>query len=130
MKVATMIFFYVFIAASVLALSMGNDEYPLDPALRASIEEKLTKYDALEKTFKSIYAPEQLRDDENCLPVGAKCSYNSGPSCCGIRTRCNIWDTQLSANRPRGPARWISKCREYNLGVILDNIGNFFKSLG
>uniref|UniRef100_A0A4Q8KDI5 U40-Deinotoxin-Dsu1b_1 n=1 Tax=Deinopis subrufa TaxID=1905329 RepID=A0A4Q8KDI5_DEISU len=114
MKVATMIFFYVFIAASVLALSMGNDEYPLDPALRASIEEKLTKYDALEKTFKSIYAPEQLRDDENCLPVGAKCSYNS----------------QLSANRPRGPARWISKCREYNLGVILDNIGNFFKSLG
>uniref|UniRef100_A0A4Q8KBY7 U53-Deinotoxin-Dsu1a_1 n=1 Tax=Deinopis subrufa TaxID=1905329 RepID=A0A4Q8KBY7_DEISU len=67
-----MIFFYVFIAASVLALSMGNDEYPLDPALRASIEEKLTKYDALEKTFKSIYAPEQLRDDENCLPVGAK----------------------------------------------------------
>uniref|UniRef100_A0A4Q8KD22 U44-Deinotoxin-Dsu1g_1 n=1 Tax=Deinopis subrufa TaxID=1905329 RepID=A0A4Q8KD22_DEISU len=125
-----MIFLCVLIAASTLALSTGHDEYPLDPALRASIDETLTKYDILEKTFKSIYAPEQLREEENCLPVGSECNYNSGPSCCGIRTRCNIWDTQRPANRPGGPAIWISKCREYNLGIILDSIGNFFKNLG
>uniref|UniRef100_A0A4Q8KAI4 U44-Deinotoxin-Dsu1k_1 n=1 Tax=Deinopis subrufa TaxID=1905329 RepID=A0A4Q8KAI4_DEISU len=124
-----MIFLCVLISASTLALSTGNENYLLDHELKSAIDENLAKYDVLEKTFKSIYSPEQLRDEENCLHVGSKCSFNSGPRCCGIRTRCNIFDTQEPATTPGGSAKWIAKCREYNLGVILEAIGDIVKNL-
>uniref|UniRef100_A0A4Q8K9T1 U44-Deinotoxin-Dsu1d_1 n=1 Tax=Deinopis subrufa TaxID=1905329 RepID=A0A4Q8K9T1_DEISU len=71
-----MIFLCVLISASTLALSTGNENYLLDHELKSAIDENLAKYDVLEKTFKSIYSPEQLREIQVQLQFWAKVLRN------------------------------------------------------
>uniref|UniRef100_A0A2D0PC55 U34-Eretoxin-Ek1e_1 n=1 Tax=Eresus cinnaberinus TaxID=175337 RepID=A0A2D0PC55_ERECI len=126
--------FWVLLLVSAFAIANCDDDSSgslLDPKDMQAIQERLEKMDFLEKIIMEIFGfkKSDARDD-TCLPVGAECHFWSGPNCCGLRTRCVVWDTQLPATKTKSSATWISKCREYNLGVWLDEIGKWFSSWG
>ncbi|XP_035228568.1 uncharacterized protein LOC118200719 [Stegodyphus dumicola] len=127
--------FWVLLVASAFAIANcedgDNSAALLDPKDMEAIQEKLAKMEFLEQILGAIFGFKKpdARDD-TCLPIGAECHFWSGPNCCGLRTRCIVWDTQLTAAYKGGPARWLSKCREYRLGVWLDDIGSWFSSWG
>nr|AKT09042.1 putative neurotoxin LTDF S-05 [Dolomedes fimbriatus] len=100
----------------------------LDVEEMAAIQERLVHYEMMEEMLRSILYPEEKREEEKCLPEGSECKATSGPNCCGISTRCIVWDTQLPAKHGGGSATWISKCRKYKLGVALEAIGDAFKT--
>uniref|UniRef100_A0A4Q8KAM7 U22-Nephitoxin-Nsp1b_4 n=1 Tax=Nephila sp. SGP-2016 TaxID=1905176 RepID=A0A4Q8KAM7_9ARAC len=127
----------IFLIVSCLSLVVSSDNAPISEAELKAIQEKLDRYNLLEAFLRIILdldtkteGREELAEkrEEKCLPIGAPCSFASGPNCCSIRTRCVIWDRQGSDGR--GNAKWTSHCREYNGGVWVDNIINFFKNLG
>uniref|UniRef100_A0A4Q8K4L1 U22-Nephitoxin-Nsp1a_1 n=1 Tax=Nephila sp. SGP-2016 TaxID=1905176 RepID=A0A4Q8K4L1_9ARAC len=124
---------YIFLIVSCLSFVVKSDDTPFNEEELKAIQAKLDKYNLLEAFLRlildldtKIEAREELAErEEKCLPIGAQCSFASGPNCCSIRTRCVIWDRQGSDGR--GNAKWTSHCREYNGGVWVDNIINFFK---
>uniref|UniRef100_A0A2D0PCK2 U44-Eretoxin-Ek1a_1 n=1 Tax=Eresus cinnaberinus TaxID=175337 RepID=A0A2D0PCK2_ERECI len=124
--------YWVLLLISAFAVAACQDNASgLDPRDMEAIQSKLEKYDILEAFLRRLFGidTEKSRDDQ-CIPVGGECHFWSGPNCCGLRTRCVVWDTQLPATKYKSSATWISKCREYRLGVWLDDIGNWFSSLG
>uniref|UniRef100_A0A2D0PDC6 U57-Eretoxin-Ek1a_1 n=1 Tax=Eresus cinnaberinus TaxID=175337 RepID=A0A2D0PDC6_ERECI len=126
--------FWVLLVAYSFTIATCDDDSAgalLDPKDMEAIQDRLAKMDFLELIFREIFGLKQndARDD-TCLPIGAECHFASGPNCCGLRTRCIVWDTQITAAYKGGPARWLSKCREYRLGVWLDDIGSWFSSWG
>ena len=124
-----MIFRFVLLA--VCAAIVAHGELPqLDIEEMAAVQERLANYDMLEEIVRSYLRPEEKRAEEKCIPEGGECTFGSGPNCCGISTRCIIWDTQLPAKRRGGSATWVSKCRKYKGGVAAEAIINFFKNLG
>ncbi|GFQ78120.1 u22-Nephitoxin-Nsp1b_2 [Trichonephila clavata] len=126
----------IFLIVSCLSLVVSSDNASISEAELKAIQEKLDRYNLLEAFLRlildsdaKIEGREELAErEEKCLPIGAQCSFASGPNCCSIRTRCVIWDRQGSDGK--GNAKWTSHCREYNGGVWVDNIINFFKNLG
>ncbi|GFY76620.1 u22-Nephitoxin-Nsp1b_2 [Trichonephila inaurata madagascariensis] len=126
----------IFLIVSCLSLVVSSHNALISEAELKAIQEKLDKYNLLEEFLRlildsdaKIEGREELAErEEKCLPIGAQCSFASGPKCCTIRTRCVIWDRQ----RPdgKGNGKWTSHCREYNGGVWVDNVIKFFKKLG
>ncbi|GBM95376.1 hypothetical protein AVEN_250027-1 [Araneus ventricosus] len=107
-----------------------TDENRLGLSLVA-IQERLDQLQITETIFKVLIEGKEsseARNEAKCLPLGAECSFTSGPRCCSVRTRCVIWDRQGSDNH--GNAKWTSHCREYNFGKGMDAIDKFFKNLG
>nr|AII97481.1 BLTX73 [Nephila pilipes] len=126
----------VFLIVSFLASVISSENLPFSQEELKAIQERLDRLQLLE-TFLSLILDsgtgiEAKKDvaerEEQCLPVGAPCAFFSGPNCCSVRTRCVVWDYQGSDGK--GNAKWTSHCREYNGGVLLDNIYQFFKNLG
>nr|XP_042902535.1 uncharacterized protein LOC107446052 [Parasteatoda tepidariorum] len=125
-----MFWFYFFLALSSCAVirceDEGNDQGTvIGEEMIKAIQDKMDKLDFLVKILKTLFnfslEPEQeAARSDNCLPPGSECNAFSGPNCCGVRTRCYIFDTQVATRR--GPAKWISRCKDYPLGVLLDNI--------
>ncbi|GBN01056.1 hypothetical protein AVEN_271479-1 [Araneus ventricosus] len=116
-----------------LASAFGADEPSLSSEEREIIQQRLDKLKLIKDFMAAIFESDKIekRADEKkeeCLPIGAECNFWTGPNCCSIRTRCNVWDRLENGGTPR--ARWRSACREYNGGVWLDNIGQFFSNLG
>uniref|UniRef100_A0A2D0PC97 U34-Eretoxin-Ek1b_1 n=1 Tax=Eresus cinnaberinus TaxID=175337 RepID=A0A2D0PC97_ERECI len=96
--------FWVLLLVSAFAIANCDDDSSgslLDPKDMQAIQERLEKMDFLEKIVMEIFGfkKSDARDD-TCLPVGAECHFWSGPNCCGLRTRCVVWDTQLPATKP------------------------------
>ncbi|XP_055937953.1 uncharacterized protein LOC129968155 [Argiope bruennichi] len=111
----------------------GTGDSPLSPEERKAIQENLDKLQLIKDFMKAIFESDKIEKraedkKEECLPIGAECNFWTGPNCCSIRTRCNVFDRLENGGTPR--ARWRSACREYNGGVWLDEIYNFFKNLG
>nr|AII97986.1 BLTX629 [Nephila pilipes] len=126
----------IFLIVSCLASVISSDNLPFNQEELNAIREKLDKLHLLETFLRLILDLETGKEakkdvaerEEQCLPVGAPCAFLSGPNCCSVRTRCVVWDYQGSDGK--GNAKWTSHCREYNGGVLLDNIYQFFKNLG
>ncbi|XP_055939749.1 uncharacterized protein LOC129969277 [Argiope bruennichi] len=116
--------------ASCLTLVI-SDYISVSPEERKAIQERLDELQIIEAIFRAILKGEdssEARNEANCLPLGAECSFTSGPRCCSVRSRCVIWDRQGSDDH--GNAKWTSHCREYNFGKGMDAIDKFFKNLG
>ncbi|GIY74479.1 uncharacterized protein CDAR_11071 [Caerostris darwini] len=125
-----MVLFCVFLIVSGLVF-VTSENASLSPEQTKIIQEKLDKLQLIKDLLNAILKPEATPRDEkkeDCLPIGAECSFASGPNCCSIRTRCNVWDRLENGGTPR--ARWRSACREYNGGVWMDEVYQFFKNLG
>nr|AII97473.1 BLTX65 [Nephila pilipes] len=127
----------VFLIVSCLASVISSENLPFSQEELKAIQERLDRLQ-LSETFLSLILDsgtgiEARKDvaerEEKCLPIGAECAFFSGPKCCSIRTRCVVWD-RTEGTDGRGNAKWVSHCREYNGGVWLDNIYQFFKNLG
>nr|AII97953.1 BLTX594 [Nephila pilipes] len=126
----------IFLIVSCLASVTSSDNLPFNQEELNAVREKLDKLHLLETFLRLILDLETGKEakkdvaerEEQCLPVGAPRAFFSGPNCCSVRTRCVVWDYQGSDGK--GNAKWTSHCREYNGGVLLDNIYQFFKNLG
>ncbi|XP_035221227.1 uncharacterized protein LOC118194147 [Stegodyphus dumicola] len=123
--------FLILLVASAFTIATCDDEdnttLLIDPRDISAIEDKLTRMDFLEKVVVVVFGfkKENARDDK-CIPIGGECAFWSAPNCCGIRTRCNVFDTLRPTCRYCAGRGYISKCREYNLGVWLDIVGGWF----
>nr|AII97943.1 BLTX583 [Nephila pilipes] len=109
----------VFLIVSCLASVISSENLPFSQEELKAIQERLDRLQLLE-TFLSLILDsgtgiEARKDvaerEEKCLP------------------RCVVWD-RTEGTDGRGNAKWVSHCREYNGGVWLDNIYQFFKNLG
>ena len=124
-----MIFRFVLLA--VCAAIVAHGELPqLDVEEMAAVQERLANYETLEEMLRSFLRPEEKREEEKCIPEGGICKFASGPNCCGMSTRCIVWDTQVASSKRGGPATWLSRCRKYKGGVAMEETINFFKNLG
>ncbi|KFM65815.1 hypothetical protein X975_15732, partial [Stegodyphus mimosarum] len=93
--------FWILLVASAFVIATCEDDNSaplLDPKDMDAIQDRLAKMDILEQFLRALFGLKKpdARDD-TCLPIGAECHFWSGPNCCGLRTRCIVWDTQLPA---------------------------------
>ncbi|XP_035221229.1 uncharacterized protein LOC118194148 [Stegodyphus dumicola] len=117
----------VLLVASAFAIATCDDDdnstLLLDPRDIAAIEDKLTRMDFLEKIVGVVFGfKKENARDEKCIPIGGECKFWTGPNCCGIKTRCVVFDSPPRCKN----CQHTSRCREYNLGVWLDTIGGWF----
>ena len=120
-----MIFRFVLLAVCAAIVAHGNLPQ-MDVEEMAAVQERLARYEMLEEMLRSVMNPEEKREEVKCIPEGGECKFGSGPNCCGIATRCFVWDTQVPAKKKGGSATWLSKCRRYKLGNTMEAIGDLF----
>ncbi|KFM65812.1 hypothetical protein X975_15729, partial [Stegodyphus mimosarum] len=92
--------FWVLLVASAFAIATCDEDENsaalLDPRDMDAIQDRLAKMDFLEEVVGQVFGFKKTAErDDTCLPIGAECHFWSGPNCCGLRTRCIVWDTQL-----------------------------------